>query len=111
MCIKLRLTVAQDLSLLTLSSIPEFDFRQWVEDSLLTYITTGETLKTPTPHVPGGLNLRRTTVNLTFNEQNGAIIENWLRHVRPDYRSLMIKIVLWNSLTVPCLTAFYKNYS
>lgn len=104
------LTFKTDLDLLSLYSIPEFDFKQWAKESLLTYIATGEILRSPLPKAPESLTVQKTTFDLTFDEQSDAIIDKWLDSLHPFQQSGAVKTLLRASLAGPCEFAYYEDY-
>jgi hypothetical protein len=111
MRLRLTLTILSDLDLLALSSVPEFNFKNWVRDSLRTYAGTGVTRKVPLPaSAPPELSLQSITYSITFDKHKDKTVESWLKSIKKKQRSGAIKTVLRCSLENPCLFAHYDTF-
>ena len=107
----MRLTLRFDKDILTLISIPGFDFRKWIRDTLGTYASTGEVRRIPLPATsPDKPVLKDLMFSITFDKNRDAAVVDLLRAVQDKQRSGAIKSILRCSLSRPCLYAHFKDY-
>jgi len=107
----MRLTLRFDKDLLTLISIPEFDFRKWIRDTLGTYAITGEVRKVPLPDAATDRPILRDMMfSITFDKNRDAEVVELMNAVQDKQRSGAIKSILRCSLSRPCLYAHFKDY-
>jgi len=107
----MRLTIRFDKDLLTLGSIPGFNVRGWIRDTIGIYASTGEIRKTPLPAAPPDRPvLKDKMFSITFDEVKDAAVVELLRAVQDKQRSSAIKSILRSSLSRPCLYAHFNIY-
>jgi len=107
----MRLTLRFDKDILTLISIPGFDFRKWIRDTLGTYASTGEVRRIPLPATsPDKPVLKDLMFSITFDKNRDTAVVELLSAVQDKQRSGVIKSILRCSLSHPCLYAHFKDY-
>ena len=109
MRIRIKLTVLCDSDLLTLNSIPEFNFKKWVREALGTYASTGGVITIPLPDPPEMLDLKNIMLSITFDDKKDAAIVELLKPVQHRLRSSAVKTILRCSITHPCLYAHFQT--
>lgn len=110
--IRLALTVRNDADLLWIRSIEEFDFKAWIKDSLRSYASSGQTVKTMlSGATTAKMKLMNVMLSVTLHERRDASTIEWLGRLKENCRATAIKNVLRCSLVNPCLNAYYNDFT
>ena len=111
MRVRIKLTTLSDKDLLTLNSIPEFDFRNWLRETLVTYANTGEIRKVSLPVSPSDKPvLKNIMFSINFDQTKDVAVVELFSAVQNRLRSGLIKSILRCSLSRPCLYSYFDIY-
>jgi len=111
MRVRMKLSSFLDKDLLTLDSIPEFDFRKWIWDTVRAYANSGDIQKIQLPAAsPDKPVLKSKMYSITFDKTKDVVVVDFLSEVQDRLRSCVIKSILRCSLSRPCLYTHFKDY-